>query len=132
MRNPVNVKAAKDKWAREIRLKAILALGGRCQGQGYCPEDDGDKLFIVLLNKESRKWSQQVAYRRIIDCIIDEDRGKMAKLLCRDCREMFRFNEKWVKANRIKNKGKTRKVWIAGELVDKPISYEDIPDHLLR
>jgi len=124
MRNPASVKAAKDKWAREIRIKAILALGERCQGQGYCPEDRPDSLFIVLLTPESRKWSQHKAYRRIIDAIGDE-RVKIAKLLCRNCREMLRFNEEWIKANKVKRVKKGRKVWIAGEYVDKPRGYND-------
>lgn len=138
MRDRDKQNEAKRKWATKIRLEAVKALGGRCQGTGYCPEDGPDKLLIVLKG-EARKWDQQTAYKRIA---WDPTCVRFASLICRGCRTTQRSNARWLKENRPKkpfvpvDKLPIEKVEIfniGGQVVKKRAGeYDDVPEHLLH
>jgi hypothetical protein len=124
MRDYERVKVAMRKYANGIRLKAIVSLGGRCQGTGYCPEDSPDKLNIIRIDKELAKMDNIKAYRTIAESL---EPNKIAKVLCNDCKISMDNASKLdrLASRKATRNNKRRKVWIAGEMVDKPPSYDE-------
>lgn len=131
MRDYNKLKAAMRKYANGMRLKAILALGGRCQGTGYCPQDDAREMYVIMIDKGLAKMDKVRAYRKIVESLEPKE---LAIVLCKQCRESMRSEAKLVKVNKGKRKAKvieTEMVYIAGERVTRPKGYDDTPDHLI-
>lgn len=131
MRDYNKLKAAMRKYANGMRLKAILALGGRCNGTGYCPQDDAKEMYVIMIDKGLAKMDKVRAYRKIVESL---EPRELAIVLCKQCRESMRSEAKAVKVNKGKRKVKiveTEMVYIAGEKVARPANYEDTPAHLI-
>lgn len=79
---------ASRNYVKEVRAKAIRALGGVCQ---VCGEVGGE-LSVKAITTLSKEWSQHVLYRRVVE---DAQAGKppQAMLLCWKCFQAARVKE---------------------------------------